>query len=100
MRSQEIMPFLQRSYDIIHSALWSVGTAIFLYFVFIVAPTIPAAQGRAVRIRDREIAAENEHYCAKWGIGSGTAKNDQCLLDLGELRMKIEERVAEESEPF
>jgi hypothetical protein len=42
--------------------------------------------------------AEDVSYCEKFGMKVGTEKHNQCLLDLGEFRMKVEKRMSEDRE--
>ena len=41
----------------------------------------------------QEIATENEAFCEKLDLKRGTSKYNQCLLDIGQFRLKVENRV-------
>ena len=49
--------------------------------------------------RNREIAAEQDFYCGKLGMGPGTAIYHKCITYLEEYRAKVERRIADENSP-
>lgn len=79
-----------------HLALWAALTAFLVYFAVFVAPKLPTLHAAAEQRRLHDIAAENEAYCAKWGMGPATAMHNECVADLQQLRAEIEDRFAEE----
>lgn len=81
-----------------HLALWAILTALVIYFVIFVAPKLPVLSAAAERQRIAQIAAVNADYCAKWRMGAGSAMHDEYLEDLQQLRIRIENRIAEDSD--
>ena len=98
MNPNKIWESISRIYDQVEIALWALllsGTICF--FVFMV-PKLPQIWARAETIRMHEIAAENSRYCEKMGMTAATQKYEQCLLALGEFRLKVEKRIAVEQD--
>ena len=83
-------------FDNMHYAFWAVLVSFVLYFVTVVVPNIPAAQARYQRLRIRQVAAEHEFYCNKWGMGADTQAHDQCILDMQAFRAKVEQRMSDD----
>lgn len=98
MASKKTWDTVSAIYDNVHYALWALLVSFVLYFVTIIAPHIPAAQARYQRLRIKQIAAEHEFYCEKWGMGAHTQAHDQCILDLQAFRAQVEKRIYDESE--
>ena len=96
MKSNGTLTLVQSIYDYVHLALWATLAAFVVFFLVFVAPRLPEAAARAEAIRVHEIAQENEGYCARWQMGLGTKMHDQCILDLQELRWKIQDRLADQ----
>jgi hypothetical protein len=86
-----------RVYDNVEAALWAALIAFVIYFTVFTIPKMPEVRAQNERARVQEIAAENALYCEKFGMKVGTEKHNQCLLDLGEFRMKVETRVYDQS---
>ena len=95
MKSNGTLAIVQSIYDYVHLALWATLAAFVVFFLAFIAPRLPEAVARAERLRIQEISQENEDYCAKWQMGLGTKMHGQCLLDLQELRWKIQKRFAD-----
>ena len=95
MKSNDTLAMVQSIYDYVHLALWATVAAFVLFFLVFIAPRLPEDAARAERLRIQEISQENEDYCAKWQMGLETKMHDQCLLDLQELRWKIQKRFAD-----
>jgi hypothetical protein len=95
MKSNGTLTLVQSIYDYVHLALWATLAAFVVFFLAFIAPRLPEAAARAEALRIQEIAQENEGYCAKWQMGPGTKMHDQCILDLQELRSKIQDRLAD-----
>jgi hypothetical protein len=74
-------------------ALWAILFAFVLYFIAFVMLNVSETQAQREIIRVQEIAAENEAFCEKLDIKRGTNKYNQCLLDIGQFRLKAEKRV-------
>ncbi len=98
MNSDRAMEVLRAFYAEIHLALWAILTALVIYFVIFVAPKLPALQVAAERQRLTQIAAVDADYCAKWRMGPASARHNECLEDLQQLRTRIKNRIAEDSD--
>ena len=96
MKSKGALAIVQSAYDYVHMALWATLLAFVVFFLAFIAPKLPQAVARAEALRIQEITQENEGYCAKFQMGLGTKMHDQCLLDLQELRWKIQDRLADQ----
>jgi len=83
---------------LVETGLLALLTAFLIFFSAFVVPELPAMGARAQRVRAQQIAAENAYYCERLGMKAGTPKYNQCLLDLGEFRQKIENRFADETQ--
>ena len=94
-KSRGTLAIVQSVYDYVHMALWATLVA-FVFFLAFIVPRMPEAASRAERIRIQEISQENEDYCAKWQMGLGTKMHNQCILDLQELRWKVQNRFADQ----
>jgi hypothetical protein len=98
MNLHKILEPVSRIYDQVEIALWALllsGTICFFAFM---VPKLPQIWARAETIRAQEIAAENSRFCEKLGMMAATQKYEQCLLTLGEFRLKVEKRIATEQD--
>ena len=86
-----------RHYDNVEVALWATLLAFVIYFIGFINPKMPEIRAQNERVRVQEIAAENALYCEKLGMKVGTERHNQCLLDLGEFRLKVEQRIYDQS---
>ena len=100
MKSSKARELVSRIYDNVEIALYAMAFAFVIYFVAFILPKVPEMQAQWQRIRAEEIAAENASLCLKLDTKRGTEKYNQCLLDVGAFRMKVEKRIAEENELF
>jgi hypothetical protein len=98
MKSLKNREIVGRIYDNVEIALWAMLLAFVIYFIAFVIPKVPEIQARAERIRAEEIAAENSSVCEKLGIKRRIDKYNQCLLDVGAFRLKVEKRINDENE--
>lgn len=98
MASKKTWDTVTAIYDNVHIALWALLISFLGYFAIAVVPNMRAAQGEAQRHRMRQIAAEHEFYCNKWGMGAHTQAHDQCIFDLRAFRAHVEQRIYDESE--
>jgi hypothetical protein len=98
MKSSKIWKIVGRTYDSVEIALWAMLLAFVMYFVAFIVPKVPEIQARGERIRAEEIAEENASFCEKLGTKRGTEKYNQCLLDVGAFRLKVEKRITDEDE--
>jgi hypothetical protein len=87
-----------RIYDIVENALWALLAAAVIYFSAFVLPKVPDIRAQIAETRAKEIAEEQAHYCDKLGIQARTQNYNECLLILGEFRLKVEQRVDQEYE--
>ena len=86
-------------YDTVQLALWSGLVAFVIWFCVLVLPRMPLLQAEAQTKLTLDLAAENRHYCTKWGFAPGTHQHTACVLDLKELRAKTYQRVSAEVFP-
>jgi hypothetical protein len=77
--------------------MWAMLAAFVIYFITFVLPKIPENKAQRERVQVIEIGAENASLCEKLNIKRGTDKYNQCLLDVGEFRRKVEKRADDES---
>ena len=80
--------------------LWAVFVAVVSWFLVFVVPKLPEIRARSERRHNQEIAAEQDFYCAKLGMGAGRAMYHQCILNLEDYRAEMERRIADENNPF
>jgi hypothetical protein len=97
MKTSRILDTVQRAYDHIEIALWAALLAFVIYFIAFVIPGLPELQAQNERIQAQEIAAENATFCEKLNMKRGTDKHNQCLLDVGQFRQKIEKKIYDAS---
>ena len=90
--SPKTREIVSRVYDQVEVALWAILFAFVIYFIAFVLPDISETQAQRQIIRVQEIAAENEAFCEKLDLKRGTSKYNQCLLDIGQFRLKAEKR--------
>ena len=85
-----------RVYDNIEIAMWAMLFAFVIYFITFILPKLPETAAQRARVRVEEIGAENAALCEKLSIKRGTDGHNQCLLDVGEFRWKVEKRFSDE----
>src|SRR5262245_30580824 len=98
MKATRIREIASRVYDNVEVALWAMLFAFVIYFITFILPKMPEIQAQNERIRVEEIAVENGAFCKQLDIKQGTANYNQCLLDVGQFRLKVEQRVHAEDE--
>ncbi len=86
-------------YDTVHLALWSLLIAFVIFFCVFALPQLPQLRAKMEAERILRLQAENSAYCEKWGFALGTEKQQACILDLQELRAKIDQRASDEIFP-
>jgi hypothetical protein len=86
-------------YDTVHMALWSLVIASAIFFCMFALPRMPQLRADFQAKRILELQAENRSYCEKWGFAHGTQKHAACIIDLEELRAKIDQRASAEEFP-
>ena len=90
--SPKTREIVSRVYDHVEIALWAILFAFVIYFIVFVMPNVSETQAQRERIRVQENAAEDAAICEKLDTKRGTAKYDQCLLDIGQFRFNAEKR--------
>ncbi len=98
MTPNKILETLIVVYHDIELALWALLLTSLIFFLVFVVPKLPEIRARMEGIRAEEITAENAFYCEKLQLQRGTQKYNQCLLILGEFRLKVEKRIAAEND--
>lgn len=98
MNADKVWELVSRVYDQVEIALWALLLSGIICFSAFTLPKLPQILARIDAIRAQEIAAENTFYCEKLGMMARTVKYKQCLLTLGEFRIKVEKRVAAEQD--
>jgi len=88
----QIWTTIQLVYDNVHAALWASLCVGVLYFLFFIAPSLPAARTQYAMQQDQAISAESRHYCQKWGMPTGTHRHFVCILDLQTIRSNVYRR--------
>ena len=95
--SAKIREIASRVHTNIETALWAGLFAFVIYFITFVLPKLPEIQAQNARVRVEEIGAENASLCEKLSIKPGADGFNQCLLDVGAFRWKVEKRIYDES---
>jgi hypothetical protein len=96
MNPNTILKSIGRIYDNVEIALWSMMLSFVIYFFVFIVPKLPEIRDWAEQVLAKEIAAENAYYCEKFGMEANTQIYEQCLLDLGDFRLKVENRIYDE----
>lgn len=92
-----IRSLVQRGYDSIHLALWSLLIAGVICFVAFVVPNLPKARTLYEAQRAAQIEAEHDFYCRRWRMVPGTETYRGCMSDLQQFRHSVEQRLVDES---
>ena len=100
MKSNAALLLIHKIYDNVHMALWAILIAFVLWFPIAVMPKLPAIHARAEVLHQQQIAAEQDFYCTKLGMGPTAAMYHQCLSYLQDYRAKIKQRDIDENSPF
>jgi hypothetical protein len=98
MKPERFWDLIGRVYDNVESALWALLIASVIFLLVFTLPRVPEIQAEMARIRAKDIAVENAYYCERLGLRAGTQTYSQCLLTLGDFRLKVEKRINEERE--
>jgi hypothetical protein len=88
---------LKKIYDTIHMILWAILVAFVLWFTVFIVPKLPEIRAQGEMLRDRAIAADEDLYCGKLGMGAKTTRYQDCISYLRDYRVKIEQRFADEN---
>jgi hypothetical protein len=81
-------------------ALWATLFAVVIYLTIFVLPKLPEIHAHNAIVRVQEISAESAWLCEKLNIKRGSDRYNQCLLDVGEFRGKVERRAYDEIAPW
>jgi hypothetical protein len=100
MKSNKVWELISQVYDNVHAALWATALAFVIYLGIFVIPMLPSIQEQYQRVRAQEIADENALYCEKLNMKAGTQAYNECLLVLGDFRLKVEQRISSENDDF
>ncbi len=82
-------------YTAVERALWALGPAL-LILALISLPWTWAQRQQAALELSQQIVAENQEYCAKWGMPLGGDKYDGCARDLADIRGRAELRLRDD----
>jgi hypothetical protein len=95
MKSFRVWKIVELAYENVKIALCAALFAFVMYFIAFIIPNLPAISAQNQIIRVQEIATENASICEKLGFKFGTKKSNQCLLDVGAYRLKVETHIYE-----
>ncbi|MGA7388359.1 MAG: hypothetical protein WBW99_10595 [Pseudolabrys sp.] len=98
MKADKIWDTVARVHENVETVLWALLITSVLFFIAFVLPRLPEIRAEIARTRAQEIAAENAKYCQELGMKADTRMYSQCLLTLGDFRLKVEQRIANEME--
>ena len=97
MKSSKFWDIVERLYDNVEIGLWATLLAGVVFLVVFVIPALPTIRSQYQRVRAQQIADENSFFCRKLNKKVGTPAYDECLLVLGDFRLKVEQRIYDES---
>jgi len=95
MKSFKVSEIVDRVCYNIKIALCAALFAFAMYFIAFIMPTLTAVSAQNQIIRLKEITSENASICEKLGMKLGTEKYNQCLIDVGAYRLKVETHIYE-----
>ena len=95
MKSFRVWKIVEQAYDNVKIALCAALFAFVMYFIAFIIPNLHEISRQNQIIRVKEIATDNASICEKLGMKFGTEKYNQCLLDVGAFRLKVETRIYE-----
>src|SRR5262245_59605246 len=98
--STKFLEVVRRVHHNVEVALGATLFAFVMYFLIFWLPRMPEIQAQNARIRVNEINAENVAFCEKLNIKHGTEKYNECLLVVGEFRVKVEQRAYDDVSPW
>jgi hypothetical protein len=98
MKADKLWYIVVRVYEDVETGLWALLITSVIFFIAFVVPRLPEIRAGIARTRAQEIAAENAKYCQELGMKAGTRMYSQCLLTLGDFRLKVEQRIEKENE--
>lgn len=74
-------------------AVVAVMLGIWIGYLLLLIPQLPRLKTNFQLTRMEELAAEDLHYCTKWGFREGSGAYDRCRSDLEEVRKNERERI-------
>jgi len=98
--STKFLEVVRRIHHNVEVALWATLFAFVMYLFVFWLPRLPEIQAQNARIRVSEINAENASVCEKLNVKHGTEKYNECLLFVGEFRVKVQQRAYDEVSPW
>ena len=98
--STKFWEIARRIHREVEVALWATLFAVGIFLTVFVLPKLPEIQAQNAIVRMQEISAENALLCERVGIKRGADTYNQCLLDVGEFRWKVEKRAYDETAPW
>jgi hypothetical protein len=94
-----VLRLISSAYDTVHLALWSLLVGFIIFFCVFTLPRLPQSRAKMEAEHILSLQAENSAYCEKWGFALGAQKHEACILDLQELRAKIDQRASDDVFP-
>ena len=88
---------VQRGYDSVHLALWSLLIAGVICFAAFVVPNLPKTRALYEAQRAAQIEAEHDFYCRRWRMVPGSGMYQGCMSDLQQFRHNVEQRLADDA---
>ena len=98
--STKFWEIAKRIHHNVEVALAATLFAFVMYLAVFIFPKMPEIQAQYARVRAQEISVENDLLCEKLSIKRGSDRYNQCLLDVGEFRGKVERRAYDEVSPW
>lgn len=89
MKSNRILELISHVYDNAHAALWATLLTFVIYLGIFVIPMLPSIREQYQRVRAQEL-----------NMKVGTQAYNECLLVLGDFRLKVEQRISSENDDF
>ena len=83
-----------------YAAFWALLAAFVIYFAVFMIPNMSNIRANFERVRIQEIANENASTCERLGFKRSTAEFGRCLLEIGDFRAKVENRIVGEVDWF
>src|ERR1035437_2269151 len=98
MKSSKARELVSRIYDNVEIALWAMLLAFVVSFVAFILPKVPEIRAQGERIQADEMVAENASICVTQHRIRANEMYNQCLLDVGAFRVKVEKRFNDQNE--
>src|SRR5262245_3375447 len=95
MKSNKFWEIVSRTNDTVDTPLWTVLLAFAIYAIVFIIPNASENRAQWEKIRTDEVADENALFCVKLDMKRRTDKHSQCLLDIGQFRLRVENRIVD-----